>query len=372
MAPVTLSLGSAVATFPPLWLRDNCPCELCRDPKSNQKFFQLAEIPIDIAIEDAHEAGDSITVTFSPDGHRSVFSQTWLVAQKSAAPMRPRELWRSGDLDETTARAEWSTYVSEDRDRLRVLRDIGRLGFALLRNTPTTERAVLGIARTFGFVRETNYGELFDVRVEAEPTNLAFSALAISPHTDNPYRDPVPTMQLLHCLENSVSGGESGLVDGFMAANILRDEQPEYFDILSRTSATFAWSDDNNVLSATRPVIELDEGAQLRSVRLNSRSMQALRLEYDEILAYYDAYRAFSDIVNHPTLAYTFRLDAGDCLIFNNTRVLHSRTAFDASQSGHRHLQGCYADLDGLASSVAVLERRYADPVIDLLKVDPR
>jgi gamma-butyrobetaine dioxygenase len=164
-------------------------------------------------------------------------------------------------------------------------------------------------------------------------------------------------MQLLHCLVNSVSGGESGLVDGFMAANILRDGHPHYFDILSRTPVTFTWSDNNNVLSATRPVIELDERRHFRSIRLNSRSMQALRLDYDDILTYYDAYRAFSDIVNFPALAHTFRLDAGDCLIFDNTRVLHSRTAFDVSESGHRHLQGCYADLDGLASSVAVLER---------------
>jgi gamma-butyrobetaine dioxygenase len=164
-------------------------------------------------------------------------------------------------------------------------------------------------------------------------------------------------MQLLHCLENSVSGGESGLVDGFLAATILRDEQPEYFDVLSRTPVTFAWSDDNNILSATRPVIELDERRVLRSVRLNSRSMQALRLDYGDILAYYSAYLAFSDIVNRPDLAYTFRLDAGDCLIFDNTRLLHSRTAFDTSEAGHRRLQGCYADLDGLASTAAVLER---------------
>jgi hypothetical protein len=32
-----------------------------------------------------------------------------------------------------------------------------------------------------------------------------------------------------------------------------------------------------------------------------------------------------------------------------------ARTAF--SVTGHRHLQGCYADLDGLASTLAVLRR---------------
>jgi gamma-butyrobetaine dioxygenase len=72
---MTLSTESALAPFPPLWLRDNCPCERCQDPKSNQKLFQPAEIANTIAIAEVDEAGDKITVTFSPDGHRSVFSR---------------------------------------------------------------------------------------------------------------------------------------------------------------------------------------------------------------------------------------------------------------------------------------------------------
>lgn len=354
---MTLSIDNVLTAFPPFWLRDNCPCESCRDPRSKQKLFQPTELVREIDIDASREVGDAIIITFSPDGHQSVFSRQWLMAQRSPTPAGPRELWHGVDLDKRVGCTEWSRYLNDERERLRVLRDVERLGFAMLRGTPPTERTVLDIARTFGFVRETNYGELFDVRVEAQPTNLAFSALAIPPHTDNPYRDPVPTMQLLHCLVNSVSGGESGLVDGFTAATMLRDESPEYFAVLSGTPVTFAWSDDRNVLTATRSIIELDQRGGLRSVRLNSRSMQALRLDYDDVLAYYDAYLAFSDIVNRPALAQTFRLDVGDCLIFDNTRLLHSRTAFDPSGVGRRHLQGCYADLDGLASSVAVLER---------------
>ena len=41
--------------------------------------------------------------------------------------------------------------------------------------------------------------------------------------------------------------------------------------------------------------------------------------------------------------------------MFDNTRVLHARTGFLAD--GSRHLQGCYADLDAVASSLAVLRR---------------
>ncbi|HLN69345.1 MAG TPA: HD domain-containing protein [Streptosporangiaceae bacterium] len=56
---------------------------------------------------------------------------------------------------------------------------------------PAEPGTVLEVAASFGFVRETNYGRLFDVRVEPRPGNLAYTSRRILPHTDNPYRDPV-------------------------------------------------------------------------------------------------------------------------------------------------------------------------------------
>lgn len=46
----------------------------------------------------------------------------------------------------------------------------------------------------------------------------------------------------------------------------------------------------------------------------------------------------------------------GDLFLVDNLRVLHGRTAY-APESGERHLQGCYADRDGLRSKLAVLGR---------------
>ena len=92
---------------------------------------------------------------------------------------------------------------------------------------------VLEVAASFGYVRETNYGRLFDVRVEPSPDNLAYTSREILPHTDNPYRDPVPTVQLLHCLRTADDGGDTGLVDGFCAAAALRAADPEAFDLLT-------------------------------------------------------------------------------------------------------------------------------------------
>ena len=350
-----------ILSFPAIWFRDNCPCAECRDPRNQQKLFTVTDLPDQLAISSVEQLDDAIVVTFVPDNHRSVFSRAWLggvVGQSGDERTETsKRLWSAADLQPTTQHASWSTYRNDPATRLRLLRGLQRLGFAIIHGTPTKESTVLQIARTFGFVRETNYGELFDVRVEANPNNLAFTGAAISPHTDNPYRDPVPTIQLLHCLSNDVDGGESGLVDGFRAAQILREDHPNFFDVLTSTPVTFAWGDESNELRAERPMIELDPVGRIRGVRFNNRSLQTLWRDATHIAEYYDAYRCFARIVKRPELMMTFRLESGDCVAFDNTRVLHARTAFGESGAGRRHLQGCYADLDGLASTVALLER---------------
>ena len=61
----------------------------------------------------------------------------------------------------------------------------------------------------------------------------------------------------------------------------------------------------------------------------------------------------------------------GDIQFLHNHTILHARTAFapapvtssgsdgpaGSGGSGERHLQGCYADIDGLLSTLAVLRR---------------
>ena len=50
-------------------------------------------------------------------------------------------------------------------------------------------------------------------------------------------------------------------------------------------------------------------------------------------------------------------LQPGDCLVFDNTRIVHSRTEFTGA--GTRHLQGCYGDLDGAYSTLRRLRHRF-------------
>ncbi|MER7767710.1 TauD/TfdA family dioxygenase [Kitasatospora sp. NPDC096140] len=343
----------------PYWLRDNCPCAECRDPRNGQKLFQINDLPEDLTIAASTESDGRLEVLWS-DGHRSRYPLDWLAEEDEGdgRTEQGKRLWAAADFARGIPEAEWETYLTDPAEQAAVLAAVRRSGFAVLRGVPAVERQVLRVAESFGYVRVTNYGELFDVRVEPDPNNLAFTSAAIAPHTDNPYRDPVPTLQLLHCLENSATGGDSGLVDGFKAAAVLRAEAPADFETLTRTPVPFVFRDRRTELRADRPLIDVDALGRIREVRFNNRSIGTLRGSGEQLSAFYAAYRRFAAITLRPELQLTFRLGPGDCLVFDNTRLLHARTAF--RQDGHRHLQGCYADLDSLSSTLAVLHHRAA------------
>ena len=61
-------------------------------------------------------------------------------------------------------------------------------------------------------------------------------------------------------------------------------------------------------------------------------------------------------ILEDSSMEVTFKLKPGELFIVDNTRVLHARKSF--SGTGSRWLQGCYADKDGLLSTLAALEQR--------------
>jgi gamma-butyrobetaine dioxygenase len=347
--------------FPDLWLRVNCPCTDCQDPVTGQRLLRLATIPnvpmATVLARTPHE----VTVEYAPDGHRSVFSASWLAAhaldggEPDVRCEDAKVLWRAGTLPELPG-ADWAAYQADDAVRADCLDATARYGFMLLRGVPAEPGTVLAVAETLGFVRETNYGRLFDVRVAARPANLAFTDKEIGPHTDNPYRDPVPTLALLHCLSNAAPGGDTGLVDGFAAATALRAEDPAAFGVLTQTPWPFRYADDEAELLACRPLIGLTPRGRVREVRFNERSMLPLRLPAAETAAAYAACLAWARLIARPEFRLRLKLAPGDCLVFDNTRVLHARTAF--SGAGERHLQGCYADIDGLLSTLAVLRKR--------------
>ena len=91
------------------------------------------------------------------------------------------------------------------------------------------------------------------------------------------------------------------------------------------------------------------------AVRFNCPTALPFYLDSDLMEPYYDAYRTFGVMLESAEFQVRFKLDPGDLYIVDNTRVMHGRTEY--SGEGKRHLQGCYADRDGLYSRLAVLNR---------------
>lgn len=355
---ISLKTPQGTTRFHAIWLRDNAPDAETRDPGNGQRLIALRDIPKDTLVEAATLESGMLTVLFAPEGKTVVFDTGWLLQNAYDLGLKQTSGW-TGDEVETwdsslgkdIPLADFNA-VSQDREALAGwLGGVARYGFGKLTGGPVEEGALLKVADLFGYVRETNYGKLFEVRTEVNPTNLAFTGLGLQAHTDNPYRDPVPTVQILYCLENSAAGGENMVVDGFRCAERLREENPRGFDLLSRYCARFEYASGVDVcLRSRRPMIELAPDGELIGVRFNNRSAAAITdVPYDDMADYYAAYRRLGEIIDDPDMEVTFKLAPGESFIVNNTRVLHARKGY--SGEGSRWLQGCYADMDGVRST---------------------
>ena len=346
------------------WLRDNALDSKTRDSKNGQRLITLSDIPINTYIESISldDSGKNIFLTFLPEEKKISFSADWLEEHAYDSKQNSTKGWISSELKtwgrdmlENIPEIDYKFAISDKTLLLKWLKSLHCYGFAKMIGGKIESGALIQVADLFGYVRETNYGKWFEVRSEVNAINLAYTNLGLQAHTDNPYRDPVPTIQILYCLENSASGGDSTVVDGFNAAIHLKDKNSHYFNLLSKYCARFEYNGDKGAhLQSRRPMIELSPDGELIAIRFNNRSAAPITdVPYEDMENYYKAYRTFSDIINDSKLAVNFKLNPGECFITDNTRVLHARTAY--SGAGMRWLQGCYVDKDGLLSTISTM-----------------
>jgi gamma-butyrobetaine dioxygenase len=344
----SLTIGST--RFPALWLRDQCPAD--RDPGTGQRLVDIADLPERPEIQDVVCVEDSVTIHWIGESQPCVLSLAWLQSTQQSRG-KESQLWTAGE----SGRFQWTAYAEvqrDDRRRMQWLAALIRDGLAFLTDVPAVEGEVEQAARLCGYITETNYGRIFDVRAMASPNNLAYTPLSLGVHTDNPYRDPVPGYQLLHCLTPSVEGGESIFVDGFAVAAELRRRDPAAFRTLTNTPAGFAFRDAGTCLQTSRPLIQLDDRGELGAVHYNNRSMSTARVPLARAAEFFQAYRVWARLLRSPEFEWRVLLKAGELIAFDNHRVLHGRTAF----IGSRLLQGCYVGRDGVAANLASLRNR--------------
>ena len=344
-----------------LWLFDHA--DDARDAASGQREHGALALEGAAKLEAVEIDGDALVVRFAPSAAGRRIGVDRLRADAAAA--HPASLWLTPLPIAEAAPVPFQDYLGDDRAAREVLSRVARFGLAFLvgagRDPDVVERTV---AR-FGFIRETNYGRLFDVRIEPQPGNLAYTDRALDLHADNPYRDPVPTLQLLHAITiDDAGGGETMFVDGFAHAEALRREAPDAFEMLARTPVRFTFATAaGERWSHTAPVLSLAADGSVETVRLNHRSLDLAAGVAAVTDAWYDAYLAFYRRLHAPEAAYGRRLAPGEVVIFDNRRLLHGRRGL--ASSSPRWLRGCYADIDGLAATLARLDHTTQRETVD-------
>ena len=305
-------------SFLALWLRDNSPAPSARHA-SGQKLFDITQIDPDIRVAAAELEPGGVRVRFAPGDHEALYDDTWLHGRAVPAPAHAtRRLW-GAELAGAMPVHGHAEVAADPAAKRRWLADIRDLGFALLTGVPTVPGKLLRVADLFGFVRETNYGRLFEVRAEPKPINLAYTGRWACPATPTiPIAIPVPGLQLLHCLVSQNDGGESIVVDGFKAAALLRAEAPEDFALLTRHAVPFRFESADARLEARAPADRARRPRRLAEIRFNNRSIGRIRPDptsHGRFLSRLSPLRARS--CSGPTLEVGFKPGAG--------RPLHRR-----------------------------------------------
>ena len=342
----------------PFWLRERVNGDKFVDIKTKQRLFDPTQIQENIKINDINLSKDFLEVTFN-DGASTKLSIQELIEEFS-----------NNDFIKLIKKVEWDSSLDdlnifdfkenffEKEEMYNALVSFYKYGFVIFKDVPTKDNFLINFANSIGSVRRTNFGEFFNVRSKPDPNDLAYTSLPLAPHTDNPYRNPVPCIQILHCIENNVQGGLSTLVDGFTVTEKLKKDFPKYYKILSEVKVRFQFVDQSVVLEDWAEMIRVDENGEFKQVRFSPRLDFVPLLDLDKLELYYNARKKISELYNSDKYRIQFKLSPGDLLMMDNYRLLHGRTAYDSNE-GDRFLQGCYIDYDSTDGKLKHLKRKF-------------
>ncbi len=341
-----------------LWLRDNCACAECRHPVAWERLLDNVMLDPEVVPRDAR-FDDGLEITWA-DGHHTSLSAGWLRANRYGRAGRDERreqpvLW-TASIAEAPPTIHLGEIDAGDAGLRRWLELIRDYGFAIVRGVPTRVGAVVELANRIAFIQETHFGREFQVVSKPDPENLAYTAVKLTAHTDVVNRRNLPGLQFLHCIEFEAEGGESILIDGFEAARRLREWHPEMHALLATVEVPYVFVDAHHDVRNHQRILTVDPDGHHTEVRFHSALLGAIDLDPDLIEPFYAAWRTFGRILRDPELEYVFKMEPGDCQVFDNRRVLHARAEFDPS-TGPRHLQGTYVERDDFISRLRVLER---------------
>ena len=345
-----------------VWLRDACQCEQCGVPGFGNKYHAIVDYPEDIHPSASKiSAHGSLIVDWSGEKHRSTYDGRWLREHCYSRRERERRrskptLWCSNHLPDLSP-IPYHTLVDDEATQFALLERLRVYGIVMVNEAPAVE-GVAGVAGCIGYLRKTNYEQIYNIKLEEVPRTFAGLPAAAPPHTDDAFRPYPPGLIVLHCVQpTSDGGGASIFIDGFEVVERLRKKAPDAVEVLARVPSAFhrVHPGEHEFLYHGR-MINLNHDGHLAGVRLTTHSTGPPDLSADQIEPYYAAARELTATMRDPEVQVIRFLTAGEIAITDNERVLHGRTPFTGGSA--RHIRGGMLDKDAMSSRWRVLAKK--------------
>ncbi|GAB1210383.1 hypothetical protein APSETT445_009175 [Aspergillus pseudonomiae] len=387
------------------------------------RLFSAADIPADVharAVE-IDSPSDSVKIAWEKDvpGYKKEHITTLSMkavrrmTQSGRAPgshadsFPPPVLWSKEPLN--LPDYDYDAYMKDDKTLYQLISQLRTEGLAFVTNVPGLTESLATIATRIGPVKDTFYGHTWDVRTVPAAINAAYTSHDLGFHTDLLYFQQPPHVQLLHCIQSASSGGASVFADAFKAAVDLFHTDKDAFNTLATVPVNYHYNHpDSNVYHTNKPVIDLgplrvsntvytnvsdyleamesrqggSSGSERKTATLveclqkinwgppflapfsnhesptNQPALSALNSKVDE---WHQAASKFNTLLQRPEYLYERKMKPGECVLFDNTRTLHSRRAFDMADVGKpRWLRGTYVDKDPYFSKLRVLQHKFS------------
>ena len=351
------------SSYPFLWLRENDPAGFHKD--TNERMTDLTSIPLDITLTKAFIKDDVLMLNWSDSANSTRYNLDWLYHHKpgkraSDPAAIKKRCWRGGMGTDKLPTAKAKELLEDDDALATWLENTQSFGLSLVSGLEARHDAGMEVAKRIGFLRETNFGTTFQVQSKPNPNNLAYTSVALPPHTDLPNQELPPGFQFLHCLANEAEGGGSTFADGLAISTDLRANDIEAFNMLSSVSIPFRFYDENTDIRSRKHVITLNLDGEISEICFNAHIADFLDIDPKLMKSYYRAYGKFMKMTRSNAYLISLRLAVGEMVVFDNRRILHGRDAFNP-ETGFRHLHGCYVDRGEFESRLRVLKRRSGD-----------
>lgn len=146
---------------------------------------------------------------------------------------------------------------------------------------------------------------------------------------------------------------QNSLVDGAKFAEIIKEEDPLHYRLLSSVPLPYYYKFDERTYVSSHPpfLLEPNTGRFIRftfneshRMPINKHCMYHLK-KAEPTATMNDLYAAINRLVGliqDASLSYKFVLELGTCLFFDNHRLMHARSSY----VGHRVLRSCWIAME--------------------------